>query len=376
MTGHAFLAPSNAHVWRLCSLNPTMVRKYPKPDDEKTREGDAAHWVNHTLMHTGVMLPIGTQTPSGATVTKKMQDGAEVWRHAIGDTAGRTLYYESHVRGGSIHPTENDGTPDCWEFTPGSPPMITVFDYKFGHRLVDAFENWQGINYLSLIMDHLGVHSGPHDQMIAARIVIVQPRGYHSEGVIREWRIPQLSDLRGSFNGLRMAAAKAIDIGFSKIVGTVNEHCGDCPGRHACQSLQRNVLAGADIVASSLPLELPTEALGHELRTVRRLIKLAEARETGLEEQARAQMLMGQRVPFSMMKESAPRERWKLPPEQIVTIGAAFGVNLAKQEVLTPAQAREAGVPAELIDSLCERPRGEMKVVEDDGRELRKLFGK
>jgi hypothetical protein len=374
MTGHAFLAPSNAHVWVKCNLNPTMVRKYPKLDDEKTREGDAAHWVNHTLMQTGVMLPIGTQTPSGATVTKEMQDGAEVWRHAIGELSGRTLYYESHVRGGSIHKTENDGTPDLWEFTPGAPPLLTVFDYKFGRRLVDAFENWQGINYLSLIMDHLGVHNGVHDQMIAARIVIVQPRGYHPEGMIREWRIPHLSDLRASFNILRGAADRATSTGH--IVGTVNEHCGDCPGRHACQSLQRNVLAGADIVASSLPLELPTEALGHELRTVRRLIKLAEARKTGLEEQARSEIMSGKRVPFSTMKESEPRERWKMPPEDIATIGAAFGVNLAKQEVLTPAQAREAGVPAELIDSLCERPRGELKVVEDDGRDLRKLFGK
>lgn len=375
MTGHAFLAPSNAHVWVKCSLNPTMVRRYPKEDDEKTREGDAAHWVNHTLMTTGVMLPIGTQTPSGATVTKEMQDGAEVWRHAIGELSGRTLYYETRVRGGSIHKTENDGTPDLWEFTPGTPPLLTVFDYKFGHRLVDAFENWQGINYLSLIMDHLGVHNGTHDQMIAARIVIVQPRGYgHPEGLIREWRIPQLSDLRADFNILRNAAERATDP--ERVVGSVNEHCGDCPGRHACQSLQRNVLAGSDIVASPLPLELPTEALGHELRAVRRLIKLAEARKAGLEEQARSEILRSKRVPFSTMKESAPRERWKVPTETLKPIGAAFGVTIVQEEPITPAQARAAGVPAELVDSLCERPRGELKVVEDDGRDLRKLFGK
>lgn len=370
MSEHAFLPPSGADKWVHCSMWPTMVQEFPEEESEADREGTAAHWVAFMLVQTGTMMPVGVMAPNGVSVTEEMQDGARIWAHAVGELSGRTIYAERKITGKSIHPTHNYGTPDLWYF---EDQRIHLFDYKFGFGIVEVHENEQAINYLSLIMDEMGINNGTHDQLVGARVTIVQPRGYHPDGVIRTWNIPKLSDLRADFNIMRAAAERATG---EKKLPIVGPHCKHCPGRHACRSLQANVLTAIDLVGKPVPLTLPPVALGHELRATRRLIKLAEARFTGLEAQARSLLMKGERVPFAAMEESKPREQWTIPIESVIATGQACGVNIAKKEAMTPAQARAAGVPEEVVNSISTRPRGELRIVEDDGSKLRKLFGK
>lgn len=361
VTAHAFLPPSGAGAWRFCSLWPTMNQRYPQGSTDESAEGDAAHWCNLQLEAPA----IGTRAPNGVAVTDEMIKGRELWQHACNASAVYAAN-ERTCKSARIHDALNTGTPDRFELANG---CLTVLDYKFGHGQVEVFENWQLINYAALVLDTLELS----DLQCSIRFVIVQPRGYHRDGPVRTWALPQAALLRGYWNQLRAAAELATDP--ARIKGTVGEHCKHCPGRHACEALQRNTLIAIDQAGSSVPLELSPEAIGSELRAVRLARKLMEARETGLLEQARSLMMQGQRISNLMLQESKGRERWKLPPEQIAPLGLAFGVAISKQEVLTPAQARAAGMPAEVVAALSEVPNGELRVVEDDGSTTRKLFG-
>lgn len=362
--GHAFLPPSGAHCWRWCPLWPTMVERFPQAPTEEGREGDAAHWCN--------ALPeapaLGSLAPNGVQVTSAMLQGRALWRHCLAEMVAPR--FEAHVFGGSIHRTLNHGTPDHWSFDGHT---VYVDDYKFGFEPVEVFENWQGLNYLSLVMDTLGMSNGVHDQAIGARFRIIQPRAYHRDGPVREWRIKRLSDLRGSFNQLREAADRATSPQHQ--VGIVGTHCKHCPGRHACDALQRNTATSIDTRGSSLPLELTPEALGVELRELRRTLKLLQARESGLTAQAEATLLRGQRVPGFAMEPKQGRTVWLHDAPTIAAIGTALGHALQKTEVITPTQAIAMGMPESVVAGLSHTPRSGLALVEDDGKLTRKLFG-
>lgn len=366
---HAFLPPSGAPQWRFCSLWPTMNKRFPQESIDESLEGDAAHWCNVQP----VPPAIDSRAPNGVAVTQEMLQGRELWL-SVTDEPGWCEQQETYLSGKSIHDALNGGSPDKWVFGGAPPMLLTVFDYKFGFGQVEVFENWQLINYGALICEYLSRAAGVSDLEIAVRFVIVQPRGYHRDGPVREWKLPQAALLRGYWNQLRHAATLATSP--EHVRGTVGEHCKHCPGRHACDALQRNTLIAIDQAGSSVPLEMSPDAIGYELRTVRRALRLMEARETGLLEQARSLMMSGVRIPRLMLQESKTRERWTQPPEAIAKIGEAFGLTLAKQEVVTPAQARAAGMPAEIVAALAEAPNGALNVVEDDGSSTRKLFGK
>lgn len=366
MSTHAFLPPSGADAWRWCSLWPTMNERYPKPGDKESEEGDAAHWVNLCTMQTGVMPAIGSRAPNSIAITEAMLNGTKLWLKAIGPLR-QTMHAERTVP--AAFNAKNWGTPDLWEL---DGMTLRLFDYKFGHKLIEVFENWQLINYAALIMKALGI-DGFMDQKITAEFVIVQPRGFHRDGPIRRWNVGPSSNLRPYVNQLQHAAALATDP--TKIAGTVGAHCKYCPGRYSCDAALRNTYVSMDIIGSPVPLELSPAALGQEAEMMRRALALIEARYEGLKEQLRAVMMRGERVPNWQLSDSKGRERWKVPPEQVKAIAGVFGHQIAREEICTPAQARELGVPVDIVNALSEQPRGELQVKPDDGSMLRQLFG-
>src|SRR5690606_31107399 len=104
-----------------------------------------------------------------------------VLRH---DTA--RAHVEERLAATSFLP-ENWGTPDVWHFTPDrSGGLLLIWDFKYGHRFVDAFENFQLIDYVKLILER------PEFADMARRSInvvmtVVQPRNYHPLGPMRRW---------------------------------------------------------------------------------------------------------------------------------------------------------------------------------------------
>jgi hypothetical protein len=260
------------------------------------------------------------------------------------------------------------GTPDAWIYKTDENTLY-VFDYKHGFRYVDVFENWQLIAYTCGILDALGIN-GHSDQHLTVVMRVVQPRAYHRDGPVREWRV-KASELRPYFNKLAMAAGAALSPNPQCVP---NPECLDCKARHACPALQQDAYRSAQLSHASLPVEMPAAAVGLELHFLRGAAKRLGARIAGLEQQAEALIGRGEYVPFSAMLPTAGRSAWAKPISEVLALGALYGVTLTKPATITPTQAIKAGLPAEVVTMYSETKRG-LALGADDGKQARKVFG-
>ena len=359
--GHAFLPPSGADKWVECAMWPTMTQRFPDLGGDESEEGTAAHWVNIQVWR-GLDVPVGTRAPNGVAITEEMLDGADVWMTAI-DGAQSSDEVETTV--GRAPGVMNWGTPDLRRLTPG---VLMITDYKFGHGFVDAFKNWQLVNYAELVLGELGVPLT--DSTLRLDLGIVQPRNYHRSGPVRWWETTPVG-IRPYVVRLHAAAARALG---PEPAASPGPHCKHCPGRHACAALQRSDLATVDASVHAQPDVLTPDQLGYELRALDRAAALLEARRTGLQEQALGHIRAGERVPFYAVEQTAGREAWTVEPSVIIPMAQALGVDVSKPGVITPNQARKAGLDAGVVASMSERPAGAIKLVPDDGKRARQAF--
>lgn len=364
---HAFLPPSSAGVWRHCAMWPTMNARFPEIEPEQAAlEGTAAHWglAEAVARFPEAELHVGEVAPNGVLIDQEMLEAIECFEIAIDPVREQELHVEKKMHGTRVHPTLNWGTPDLWTF---QFPVLDVFDFKYGHEFVEVYENWQLINYVLFILELLGVR----DEKITVRMHVVQPRSYTPEGVHRTWTV-EASDLRGHANILTHAAAAATK---PEPIASPGPWCKHCPGRHACTMLQRVALSSIEQSGHRLPVELPPEAVGLELRMLQRAQTMLAARVTGLEEQATGLLRKGQPVPGYAMESVAGRQVWGRPIAEVVALGAAMGVTLDKPGVLTPNQAIDKGLPAELVAAYVAPRSNALKLVSNNDSKARRVFG-
>lgn len=372
---HAPLAPSSAHIWAPpdgCRASVALQAAFPDPEDSpEAREGTAAHWFVAELLR-GNDPPIGAVAPNGHPIDAEMVDGAQALLIDIRDTLKaaqhRTLRVEEKVYATSIHESACFGTPDVY-LMDGPALALHLWDFKYGHRFVDACENWQLLAYAAGILDSEGI---PHEQWHSWLITmtIAQPRNYHPVGPLREWYISGGRLLQDYVPKLRAAAYQAMAPGAEYRTGP---HCRDCSGRHACPALQRAGALAMDVSLQAQPVVLPPHAVGLELRQIGDAIKRLEARKTGLEEQALGLIRGGTPVPFFTAQHATGNERWVQPVAEVFALGDMFGADLRKpQEPVTPHQARKAGVPDEIVKAYATRPQGALRLtrVDDDAARL------
>jgi hypothetical protein len=355
---HAYLPPSGAGEWVACAAWPLMNAMYPQDDTEESREGTAAHWVWEPHLSYGASLPaVGAFAPNGVPVSEAMLEGADLYVRTIDAALAATGYSRA-----SLQVEQRVAIP-------------YVLDYKFGHGFVDAFENWQCVDYLCGLVDDLarmyGQEPALFEQGLSVTIIVVQPRNYDSSGPVREWTVPA-ADLRAMWNKLKAAAERAVE---PVPLATTGPQCENCPGRHACSANQRQGYRAVTLSRRSLPLELPAQALATELAILEDAQRDLEARISGLQADAEVRVKRGEAVPGYGLTPSVGREGWSVAPELAVSMAKMIGIDIAKPGALTPAQARKAGVPADVVASISGRPVGGMKLARIDDKNLRKTFG-
>lgn len=373
MTGHSVLPPSGASAWGACPGWVAMHRQFPDMDGdpEASREGTAAHAVCASMLQGAPITEGAIEPGTGVVVDEDMIEAASMYAADVLQTCaqfGGVPVVETPVHIPRVHP-ECWGTPDAWAFDPVQ-LVLYVWDFKFGHLFVEVFENAQlGPCYASGILDALGF-DGHSEQGVRVVCRIVQPRSFHRDGPIREWRF-KAADLRPLVNKLRDAALDALGENPTCRVGP---QCHYCPGRHACQALQRAALDACDVATTAQPFQLSPSAVGGELRAMRRALALLEARVAGLETEALRLLATGKPVPFWQAVQSKGRERWTVPADQVIALGHAFGVDLAKPlQAITPKQAK-ALVDESVISAYSETPRGAIKLVPLNDSHAKKVF--
>lgn len=381
MSEHAFLAPSSAARWVRCALSASLEAAYPETEaSPASLEGTAAHWVVQMLLQ-GTPVAVDSQAPNGVAVTLEMLQAAELVRDDIVQTLGpdwaKYLAIERRVQIPRVH-AQNWGTPDyrAWSRMNNGRLCLHVWDFKYGHGIVEAFENWQLIDYTAGLLGEAGIN-GLQDQETVVEMVVIQPRAYHRDGPVRRWRVVA-SDLRGAFNRLEMAAEDATSQ--FPTASPQPEACKNCKGRHACEALQRVAYYAAEHAKHYAPLELSPHALGLELRALKRAQDLLEARVSGLEAQAASKIKSGILVPFWSLESTPGRLAWTKPASEVMALGQMLGLDLAAApDVITPTQAKAkaktAKIAPEIFDAYAMRPTGAAKLTPDDGSKARRIFG-
>ena len=375
---HSRIAPSAAPQRIFCPGSTQMQERYPQLETQDTREGSASHEAGFIKITTGKMPFIGEKASNGIIFSKQMLDCAEQYADDVLITAaerdvtyGNSFFFaEQKIAAREcIHP-ESWGTPDAAIFFPDDDDLF-IWDYKYGHRKIDALENRQCIEYAAGMLEFLKVFGyDGFKKNINIWINVVQPREYSTDGPIRRWFIKSLDLLQY----IKIAKAAANNALSKNPICISGPWCRDCTARHSCDAAHNAATASVDYAGEMLADELSLVSLGKELALMERAEQAIKARKTGLSSRVESLLRSGQPVPGWTMQNKSGHLAWTRPYEQIVMIGDLNGMDLKKQQLITPTQARDAGFNEDLIKQYAKRPSTGVKLVQDDGTEAKKIF--
>lgn len=358
----------------------------PTPDTDEELEGQAAHLVAMGVASKRWEPHVGDKFRHAGRdweIDDDMLDGALMYAEEA--QFHRDARYEDAVDVRHVIP-DCYGTPDYWRVidTPVVPsnglpwkPLLKVVDYKYGFRHVEVFENPQLIAYA------LGAQARaqlPWETPVC--LTIVQPRSYHHEGPVREWR---------EIDGQPLTLAHLYHYAVQHIIPAVGEallpeprtvsgpHCVDCKASHMCPTYRKSTANVLQYVGKAQPERMSPQAVGVELRLVKWAIKMLEGREAGLRAHAEACINAGQQIPFWRMGSTPGRLAWHegFTAEQRIAWGHLFGVDLSKPpQTVTPTQAiKQKGLAESTVHAYASRPSGPIKLIPDDEKQFRKAFG-
>lgn len=373
MSTHAPLAPSAAHLWSVCPQAAAMQALYPSEETDATREGTVAHKVLARVLM-GLTVP---GVIDDIQVDDEMLDGAELFKADVRSVAGDdwldvevglrqagkergTLYVECATPAG-IH-ADCWGTPDAYMWLDGT--RLVLWDYKYGHRRVDAKGNPQALCYLHALT---GGAAYPRTE-----VRIVQPRNYESGAPVRTWLAP-MEEQNDGWAALKRAADRAMKKDRDAVPG---DQCGDCSGRHACTPLQAEAMRLVQFADRAATVyDLPDHHAGRELAVLRKAEAMLAARSSGLEAQVTAAYRRGERRIGWALERSTGRQVWSVDAEAVRGLGLLAGVDLMKPPTpITPRQAITKGIPEAIVAGMAERKAGGEKLVPEDKTQARAAF--
>ena len=366
---HSPVGASGAAQRIQCPASVKMQALYPETSDtEDAQDGDAAHWALARALGGTVPL-VNEQAPNGVFLTDEMIDavdaGYDLVAAALRPFGKRPEdgQIEQMVAGPRIHP-EAFGTPDYSIWL--TPKHLFIMDFKFGHGYVEHVENAQIIDYAAYLLP-----KGVDDRELHVTAAIYQPRAFCGEGPWRTWTF-RASQIRSHINISSESAHDAL--GDNPRIKTGPE-CKHCRARHACEPKLRRVNEDFDTVRGLRTVEMKPADIGLQMRKTRDALARLTAYQSGLEEQALSLVRTGRGIPGWRMESTVGREKWKAPVEQIRAIGDLMGIPMVRDNPITPAQARKAGIPDETVASLSGRGPGGSALVPDDGSDARRVFG-
>lgn len=367
---HSILPPSSAARRVACPASRQMEEPFKNQNDsEEAKEGEAAHWLAAwSLKSYNLGEPVlPSKAPNGLKITQEMIEGAELYQSHVYSISNSflKLRVEQKVDICCIYPG-CFGTPDCWHVDDDM-ETLHIWDYKYGHKHVEVFENWQLIEYSAGILDSFKNTKKPMNVVF----YIVQPRSYHKDGTIRSWSI-SVDNLKSYFDVLRETEQLAMS---RNPPFKPSDQCVYCLAKAECPALEQNIKRQMfQFHHSSNSSSINNDEIGNELKTLKDFKELLEARLIGLEELAISKLKKGERVNNFRLEASKGAFKWNKDIEEIKQLGELFDIHLTKSEFLiTPLQAIKEGIPESIINRYSERTKGNLKLVLDINH--KKIFG-
>lgn len=382
------LAPHGAGRWVHCTGSVKLSLQFPPIPTEKQSEarleGRAFHEVAEGILKgykgdTEALMSradiVDTLSKDNILITDEIYDAAVEYTNDVLKFCNRTgslraLHIEDRIELDDI--TEGMyGYCDTWCYDTKSMKLV-VWDAKFGHKHVEAFENWQLITYAFGILERLKVN-GHTDQAINVSLRVAQPRVFHRDGCVSVWDV-NAADLRAYFNSLIGAAYEAYSDDAKCVTSS---ECYYCPARYACDTFRNSTMLGVDYVGDVTGVSLSGHDLAIQLRILQRASKQIKALLSAYEEQAISQLWKGKQVPGYSTMSGKGRKRWKkdTPVDEIIMMGELLGIDPRKPVDLdTPTKLINLGIDESVINLYSETPSTGMKLVEMSNDKIRNIF--
>lgn len=377
---HAILAPSSADRWGPdgCAGSVAMEARQPEQEPtEESREGDAAHWLlAQTLLK--LTVPADAVAPNGVPINDEMREAIVELVEDVNDTlkgcsAGDYYQIEQRVAAHNIIHADCWGTPDAY-FVQESRRTVHIWDFKYGHRFVDAYHNWQMIAYAAAITEDALI-SDWRDWSFT--LTIAQPRCFERDelgGTLREWFVSG-KDLAPLIDALRIAAHAAREPDAPLRTGP---HCRDCRAQWDCPANQRAGGAALDVIRGQGSSHMDPRSIGVEAKVLAEAMDFVKARLSALDAQALALLGRGEAVPFHSLGWTQPRVAWEKDRQaEAASIVAMFGVDVQPGVALpTPSQCIKQGVDGSVITPYTRRNEPSRKLLRVDDTTASKILGR
>ena len=377
---HAPLAPSSAAVWGApdgCRGSVAMQARQPEQEPtEESREGDAAHWLlAQTLLK--LTMPDDAIAPNGVPINQEMRDSIVEIVTDVNDTLKGCApgdYYENEqtIKAPRLIHADCWGTPDVL-FVQWSRKTVHIWDFKYGHRFVDAFRNWQMIAYAACAIEDAEI-DGWREWTFS--LTIAQPRCFERDelgGSLREWFCSG-EEMAGYIEALRQGALEASQPDAPLHTGP---HCRDCKAAWDCPANQRAGGLALDIIRSQGSSGADVTALGVEAKVLAEALDFVKARLASIDPQLQAALNRSERVPFHRVGWTKPRLTWRKETQaEAANLCAMFGVDVQLGVALpTPQQCIKQGVDEAVITPYTHRNEPAQKLERIEDASASKILG-
>lgn len=161
---HAFLSPSAAHRWMLCSAAPSVEALFPEDESRYASEGTLAHaWAAHMLQ------PDKHPAPEQA-LDASQQAFVQSYVDFVKENTDELRDIELPLDLSTVAGLEGRGTADCAACDEGK---LTIIDLKFGQGVVvNAEKNPQLMIYAAAACEYFDLL----DEVENVELIIYQPR--------------------------------------------------------------------------------------------------------------------------------------------------------------------------------------------------------
>jgi hypothetical protein len=354
------IPPSSAAQWVYCAASGQAQAAIPEVESDDADVGLALHQVASDFFQNGVIAKPG-DIVLGVTLEQVMLDRVQRYIDIVQDIYVNVVgAIEQMVAITLIH-KECFGTPDCWTFDEDT-CTLTVADYKDGHELVDAIENWQMLCYIAGIVE---VHLKDQKDHLKIRVIVVQPQDYQGSKV-KEWNTKYLH-IEHLISRLFTAAHAAMA---PDPIATAGLHCKHCRAKFQCAANSLNCHNYA-VMALYNP-EAPENDISIELRYLQNAHKMIGYRLAALEPVALQKIRSGEIVPYFKAGFGKGKLHWT-DTSMLDNLAKMLGITIRKEApLLTPTQAKAAlkkvKLPENTLEHLTEYRQGKTKLLPADPR--------
>lgn len=324
---------------------------------EVTDEGNAVHWLAEQVAN-GINPEtlIGQSAMNGLFITDEMVENCQTYFKFISCDSAKVEVDTSHSGNG----WEIRGRADCIKCVND---VLTIADLKYGWRIIEPKMNWTLINHA---IGFCKQHKGYYPNLIVFKIF--QPRPYHPQGSMREWQV--------SYNELMQLHDKLIQT-LANPSPTVcsGAQCYKCQSLSQCPAVQIASMNAVDVAELAFDSEISNERLSWMLTNLKRAQEVLKQSYDAYEDLAKHRLSEGNGVKGYSIVPALGQITWNKNINADF-IKAMTGIDIRVEKLMTPAQAKKAGVPEDFVTECTYRPDNGLKLVAvDESKIAEKYFG-